>query len=240
MSDGENSLDLQQPRRREVLWMLGVFTALAVVFRFFPEIDLWAASQFYDPDRHFFSPRNWWLAIPYYGMPRLSQAFAVCVFVGWLAGFFIQKWRARQRWLGFLLAAAIIGPHLVVGIGLKENVGRARPANIVEFGGWQTFTPAFVLSDQCQKNCAFVSAHVASAAFVMAFGWLSPPALRRRWLVASVAFSAVLGLARMAQGGHFLSDVIFGFFAVYWSLWGTEWLFRWRGYLPEQGSATAA
>jgi lipid A 4'-phosphatase len=225
---------LRNARYREALVMLLLFSVLALIFRFFPVLDLEVASSFYTAERGFYSPDNWWLAIPYRGMPILAQTVALILLLGWGGGFFIRRWQKWQRQLGFLLVAAIIGPHLVVGVGLKEHVGRARPANIVEFGGPQVFTPAFVMSNQCQKNCAFVSAHVASAAFLMAFGWLSPPALRRRWLLASVVFSACLGMARIAQGGHFLSDVIFAFFSVYWSLWVTEYLFRLKGWLPER------
>lgn len=66
----------------------------------------------------------------------------------------------------------------------------------------------------------------------MAFGWLASPPKRRQFLWAGAGFAAVLGLARMAQGGHFMSDVVLPYFLVYWSLWGTEWLFRWRGWWP--------
>ena len=66
----------------------------------------------------------------------------------------------------------------------------------------------------------------------MAFGWLAAPAVRRRWLVAGAAAGALMGLARMFPGGHFLSDAIFAWFAVYFTLWFTEWLFRRRGWLP--------
>lgn len=212
--------------------MLGLTLALGLLFRFVPSIDLWAASQFYAPERGFFSPDNWWLAIPYRGMPILAQVTGLILLAGWLGSFVNKRWAAKRSILGFLFAALIIGPHLMVGVGLKENVGRARPANIEQFGGPQQFTPAFVLSDQCKRNCAFVSAHVAAASFLMAFGWLGIPAQRRRWLWAGAGFAAILGLARMVQGGHFLSDVIFAFFTVYWSLWGVEWLFRWRKWLP--------
>lgn len=217
-------------RRHEAVWILGLFVALSLLFRFFPEIDLWAARLFYEADRGFYSPTNWWLAIPYRGMPILAQTTALVLLLGWIGSFVFQRWLPIRRIFGFLLAAAIIGPHLIVGIGLKENVGRARPANIVEFGGSQTFTPAYVLSDQCKKNCAFVSAHVASASFLMAFGWLGAPAVRRRWLLAGAGFAAILGLARMLQGGHFLSDVTLPYFFVYWGMWVTEgffWRFRW-------------
>lgn len=214
-------------RKREVMWMLGLSVFLSLFFYVFPELDLWVAEQFYEPGRGFFSPENWWLAIPYYGMPRLSQLTALVLSCGWLGSFVIRRWQAARRNFGFLLAAALIGPHLIVGVGLKDQVGRARPANIEQFGGQQTFTPAFVLSDQCQRNCSFVSAHVASAAFLMAFGWFASPKTRHRFLWAGAGFAAVLGLARMVQGGHFLSDIVLPYFFVYWSLWSTEWLFRW-------------
>lgn len=209
-------------RRTESVAILGVTLGLAAVFYGWPSVDLWAASLFFSPDQGFVSPDHWWLALPYYGMPRLAQATFLVLVAGFIASFWAYRWKARRPLLVFLLLGALMGPHLMVGEGLKEHFGRARPANISEFGGVQRFTPAFVLSDQCSRNCAFVSAHVASAAFVMAFGWLSIPLVRRRWLWASVVFAGVIGLARMAQGGHFLSDVVFAWLVVYWSLWLTE------------------
>jgi lipid A 4'-phosphatase len=95
------------------------------------------------------------------------------------------------------------------------------------------FTPAFIPADQCEHNCSFVSGHVATAAFIMAFGWLGKPAVRRRWLIASLAFGGLFALVRMVPGGHFLSDTIFGWFATYFSLWLTEWLFKKVGWLPD-------
>lgn len=224
-------------RRREIAWMGAITLALGLVLYFLPEIDLTAAGLFYAPGKGFYSPTEWWLAVPYYGMPRLGQATFIAILLAWfgsLAWSRLRRWRAFS---GFLLCAMILGPHLVVGEFLKEHSGRARPANIQQFGGPQTFTPAFVFTDQCPKNCAFVSGHVASASFAMAFGWLAAPAIRRRWLWGGTAFAAVMGLARMAQGGHFLSDVIFAYLIVYWTLWLVEWLFRRFGWLPRGSSA---
>ena len=66
----------------------------------------------------------------------------------------------------------------------------------------------------------------------MAFGWLGAPAVRRRWLLASIACGGLFALVRIVPGGHFLSDTIFAWFATYFSLWVTEWLFRKLGWLP--------
>ena len=87
-------------------------------------------------------------------------------------------------------------------------------------------------SKQCAKNCAFVSGHVATASFLMAFGWLGAPAVRRRWLLAGLAGGGLLAFVRLAAGGHFLSDCVFAWFATYFSLWATEWVFRRLKWLP--------
>ena len=48
--------------------------------------------------------------------------------------------------------------------------------------------------------------------FFLAFAWV----LRdRRWLIYGATIGMIVGLGRMIQGGHFLSDVIFSGFAVY-------------------------
>ena len=67
---------------------------------------------------------------------------------------------------------------------------------------------------------------------LMAFGWLAAPAVRRRWLLASLATATLLAVVRMTAGGHFLSDTIFAWFATYFGLWATEWAFRRLKWLP--------
>ena len=224
--------------------MSGLAVVLAALFIAFPAIDLAASGLFFQPGSGFLMDRDSpWLALPYRGLPRLGQLTVLLLAVLWIASFIprLNRLRPRRTLFGFLLAAAIIGPVLIVDIGLKDHSGRARPVNVQPFGGAKTFTPAFIPADQCRKNCSFVSGHVATASFLMAFGWLAAPAVRRRWLLGGVAAAGFFGLVRMAPGGHFLSDVLFGFFAVYFSLWLTEWLFRLAGWLPRPApSATDA
>ncbi|MBU1364100.1 MAG: phosphatase PAP2 family protein [Gammaproteobacteria bacterium] len=212
-----------------------VFALLAVLFVAFPEIDLAASRAFYDDGRWAFSGGNWPLfELIYRGTPRVGQALLVILLGGLLLGGIKRLgWlHARRTTFGFLLAAALLGPVLLVDATLKDGWHRARPATVTEFGGPLAFTPAFVVSDQCPKNCSFVSGHVATAAFVMAFGWLAAPATRRRWLLASLAMATLLAVVRMTAGGHFLSDTIFAWFATYFSLWLTEWAFRRLKWLP--------
>lgn len=211
------------------------FGLLAVLFIVWPELDLLVSGLFYRGDGHWALNReDLWLAIPYRGLPWLGQSLLLTLFTLWLLSFWsrLPKLRVRRVIFGFLLSAALIGPIILVDATLKEHSGRTRPVNIEQFGGSLKFTGAFKLADQCEQNCSFVSGHVATAAFIMAFGWLGSPVVRRRWLMASIAFAGLFALVRMVPGGHFLSDTIFAWFATYFSMWFTEWGFRKLGWLP--------
>ena len=221
-------------RVTELRWAVAALLGLAALFVLFPQLDLWASGLFYREGAWLLNRDSAWLALPYHGLPRLGQSLLLGLFVLFLLSFLrrFPGLQARRSHLGFLLAAALLGPVLLVDASLKEHSGRARPINIVQFGGERQFTPAFIPADQCRKNCSFVSGHVATASFLMAFGWLGAPAVRRRWLLAGLASGAFFALVRMVPGGHFLSDTLFAWFATYFSLWLTEWLFRRRRWLP--------
>ena len=44
--------------------------------------------------------------------------------------------------------------------------------------------------------------------WVIAFALLAPPPWRRAAVAAAVLFGGMVGVVRIAQGGHFLSDVV--------------------------------
>ena len=77
--------------------------------------------------------------------------------------------------LKYTILGIIIGP--IVGSGIianwyfKDQWGRARPVHITEFGGDKIFTRAFVKSDQCERNCSWISGE-SSAAFSFLVGTL--------------------------------------------------------------------
>lgn len=219
--------------------MAALCLVLAAAFIFFPEIDLAASGLFFRDNAWLLDRDSAWLLLPYWGLPRLGQLTVLVLAALLLLSFApsFPRLRARRAVFGFLLAGALVGPVLVVDNAIKDNSGRARPINVQPFGGPKEFTPAFIPADQCRKNCAFVSGHVATASFLMAFGWLGASAVRRRWLIAGAVAGGVMAFFRMVPGGHFLSDSIFAWFAVYFSLWLTEWIFRRLGWLPRPDRA---
>lgn len=112
-----------------------------------------------------------------------------------------------------VVASLALGPGLMVNLILKDNWGRARPSTIAEFNAGhqpaRQYTPALVMSDQCPDNCSFPSGHAALGFWTVSLALLAPPGRRRAALAAAFAFGAAMGLVRIAQGGHFISDVAF-------------------------------
>ncbi|MEA3642694.1 MAG: phosphatase PAP2 family protein [Lamprobacter sp.] len=113
--------------------------------------------------------------------------------------------RVSGRQLSFLLLLLVLVPGLVVNQLFKEHWGRARPIQLEQFGGYRTFTPAFVVSDQ--NGNSFSSGHVAAAAWLVAvpvvlFGVSSI------WTGAALLYLFAMVLARIAAGAHFLSDTL--------------------------------
>ncbi|MFN7094324.1 MAG: phosphatase PAP2 family protein, partial [Burkholderiales bacterium] len=89
----------------------------------------------------------------------------------------------------------------------KDHWGRARPIQVTEFGGSKRFTPMGVITNQCERNCSFVSGHASVGFYLMAFAWVTKQN-RKIWFFLGWFVGMVIGGLRIWQGGHFLSDVI--------------------------------
>ena len=116
------------------------------------------------------------------------------------------SWRA----LVFLGASLIVGSGLIVNLGLKDHSHRPRPVHVREFGGDQDFRPWFRFDGACRRNCSFASGEAASGAWMLAPALLAPPPFQTAAIVGAVVFAVATSVLRVAFGGHFLSDVLFG------------------------------
>ena len=108
--------------------------------------------------------------------------------------------------LGFIIGP-IIGCGLISNMYFKDTWGRARPINIEEFGGSKIYTPPFFKSDQCERNCSWISGE-ASAAFSFLVGTVM---IRKNgfFLFFNLIFGILVIFVRLSMGGHFLSDNLF-------------------------------
>ena len=187
-----------------------------------PSIDLWAGGLFYRTDAGFYLA-NW----PPFHIARVGLPYAVTIFAIVVAVIFVISAASGKRLLAldrkaalFLLLSLAIGPGLMVNSVFKDHWGRARPAQIMQFGGDKIFTPAFVPSDQCDRNCSFPAGDPSMGFYLVSVAFLIPVATRRRQaIIGAIGFGALLGIERMAQGGHFLSDVVASGFLIYAASW---------------------
>jgi membrane-associated PAP2 superfamily phosphatase len=149
---------------------------------------------------------------PWQALYKLDRIPSIFVGVSGLAAVVLGLiYKNRRHWIRpglFLVILLAIGPGLVVNSVFKEYWGRPRPREIVQFGGKKEFLHPW------QKGVAhagrsFPSGH-ASAAF-----YLTAPFFiyRRRnargarlWLIGGLVFGICMSVARITQGGHFLSD----------------------------------
>jgi len=192
------------------------FTLLGAVFYFFPELDIWFSSLFFQ-NGEFYLRNNPLIVFVYDATHPLVALFFLGV-LGLLIYTMVTKktlFSLKKPALVFMLIAIIMAPGVVVNLILKDNVDRARPKHITQFGGDKLFTPAFVVSDQCPNNCSFVCGHAAAGFSFIALAFVFTGKLRRRIFITAVTAGFLIGLVRVIQGGHFLSDVIFSFFFTY-------------------------
>jgi lipid A 4'-phosphatase len=197
--------------RQAWTWLAAAAIAITVLFLGSPETDLAASRLFYAGNAAFIGQHVAWVDALRDGFRGFFiGAIALCV-----SGLLLT-WRARPQWLHlgrlqwiFLAACLAVGPGLVANLLLKEHWGRARPRQVMEFGGTKAFTPPLLPARQCPRNCSFVSGEAAST-FVVPYALA---VLISRWsvvlVIAGTAGGLAAGLVRMAQGGHFLSDVVF-------------------------------
>jgi lipid A 4'-phosphatase len=209
------------------LWFAGSFLLLSGGLILLPGIDLWVSGLFYRTGQGFFLGDWAPFRLVHDHLNLAVWAYAIAVIAAGIASA-VQ----RRTLLGlngrtaiFLLLSLALGPGLTVNTIFKDHWGRARPAQITQFGGAQKFTPAFVPSDQCRRNCSFPAGDPAMGFYLVSAALLAgSAATRRKRIIRAVALGGVLGIVRLAQGGHFLSDVIASGFLVSAIAWGLHWL----------------
>jgi lipid A 4'-phosphatase len=197
---------------------VGVAGLALAVFFFIPQVDLATSRLFYDAKGGFVLADWRPVVMLYRAIPWITWCTLILIVAAaaWLFLLGRPLWRFDRRALVFLVASMAIASGLLVNSILKDHWGRARPAQVDAFGGSHHFTRALLPAAECDRNCAFVSGHAALGFSLVAFAFLLPPGrTRRRGIAAAIGFGALVGLGRIAQGAHFLSDVVFAGLIVY-------------------------
>jgi lipid A 4'-phosphatase len=214
------------PIPRVLLALVAALALVGALFAIRPDFDLAATHAFYDHGGFIGAnpmarvARDFFRIFPFVVLGALALLYFAHRF-----GLAV-RWAPDGRSLVFLVASIAIGSGLIVNLGMKDHLHRPRPVHVEDFGGHDEFRPWYRFDGACRKNCGFASGEASSAFWMIAPALLAPPPFRAPALAAALAFGVAASALRMAFGGHFLSDVLFGglislivVFALRWALW---------------------
>ena len=206
----------------------------AGVFLIWPQLDLAVTHAFFDAHGTFYGTT-------FFGrtLRAVLRLASYTIFAAFVLAYVSARLYARKRLvptgrnLAFLAVTLALGPGLLVNGIIKEHSHRPRPFQTQEFGGPWEFRPFGRFDGECVTDCSFISGETSTAAWSLAPALLTPPPWRAAFIGASLLFTLVMGVERVAYGGHYLSDVTFGALINWLSVLATAMLMRIR--LPDRG-----
>ena len=175
-------------------------------------LDLIVSRYFYTPGAGFV--HNFWTDFLYtYGLAPGWILFALGLIIVLLSPV-VRDFRRYLREGLYLILTLVIGSGLICHAGLKDNWGRPRPKQIIEFGGHAPFHPFWKMDRSLDRlnYRSFCCGHCTMGFYFFALYFLGK---KRGWrkisafgLYSGLFLGGALSWARIAQGGHFLSDTV--------------------------------
>lgn len=136
-----------------------------------------------------------------------------------IVSFFFHNFYKWRRKCLFLMLVMLLGPGLIVNGVMKEYWGRPSPRNINFFGGKFAYEKPLEI-DLSSPGKSFPSGHSAMAFYFFTLYFLVR-GKRKKWTAITFIFALIygffMGFVRIAQGGHFLSDILWSGGIVYLS-----------------------
>jgi len=209
-----------------LLLLLAGAAAATLIFQF-TDLDMRLQKLFHRTDGTDpwpFGDRPPWNFLYHYGtIPAVLTGLAALVTAAWSA--LRGGPRLRRIYSVFLILSLLIGPVIVVNGLFKDKWGRPRPREITEFGGMHAFVPA-VVKGTWAKGRSFPCGHASTGFYLGAFYFVlrnRRRAAARAAMAGSVVYGTLIGIARMAAGAHFASDVVFAALMTYGTMFAAYW-----------------
>lgn len=175
-------------------------------------LDLEWSGHFYVPggaNNGWIIGRAWpWGAIYDYGeIPGVVLAIGACfLYMATIVSHVGSRYRKPCL---IVILTALLGPGLIVNVTFKNVWGRPRPVDVGNFGGHENFRNVWEPGGPGYGK-SFTCGHCAMAFSIASTGAFFPyhPLAASLGVAAGVIFGTAAGVARVAQGGHFPTDVL--------------------------------
>ena len=198
--------------QKHTQFIIFCFITTSLLLIAFAEIDILISNLFYYDG--FYQKNAWWENLLYSSVPYFI-GFSMLGMTGlWLTNRFLKKnlLDINGRKALYVTLVLIVGSGLIVNTIFKENFGRPRPRDIVEFNGSKQFQPIFAVSKQCSTNCSFSSGHGSAAFLAIALALLFKH--RKLALLVALTYGTLVSFSRIVSGAHFFSDNVISFFVM--------------------------
>lgn len=197
---------------RALLWQ--IFGPILLMLMFTPQSAEWdrAVTDFFYREGHFQS-NSFFDAIYTYGLlpAWILAGGAICLLIGSFTFPLLKKWRSIAI---FLLSTLAVGPGILVHAVLKDHWGRPRPRQVLEYGGQQPFRPYYQPNffKQPEPSKSFPCGHCSMGFYFFALALIGKRYQKKHLyylgFILAFGLGGLLSFARIAQGGHFLSDTL--------------------------------
>ena len=173
------------------------------------DLDRLIAALFFDPAKRWYLAKEWpWLTLYRYGtLPGALLAIG-CV-VAWMISFFKRRIADWRPYFALVVLTTVVAGGILVNSIFKPYWGRPRPNQVTDFGGYYTYQHVFP-PGLPGKGASFPCGHCT-----MGFTFLSLYFIRRKspmlaWsgVAAGIILGGLLSAARIVQGAHFMTDVL--------------------------------
>jgi lipid A 4'-phosphatase len=206
---------------------LVILAGLTVLFRV-TDLDLTVQGLLYDRSHGWmYTGRQPWRFLYDFGVTP------ACV-IGWVSlailigSFWIGRIAPYRKIALFLVLVVLVGPGLIVNVVFKDHWGRPRPRDIEAFSGTEPYLRVWE-KGFTGKGGSFPCGH-CSMGFYLCSGFFIYRRRSRKWalffLALGLCYGSLIGIARMIQGAHFTSDVIWSGGFVYLCGLGFSYLLR--------------
>lgn len=210
-------------------WVLPII--MAVLTPFTPYLDISIAQYFYHLGSSYsshFITNEYNQLIYHYGVVP-AEIVSVLSFIALVMSYLSKKWKKWRSPALLLVLTMAIGSGLITHVILKDHWGRPRPRQVIEFGGSQSFHPYYIPDFfNTNPSKSFPCGHCTMGFFFFALA-LAGKRLGSKslcYIGYSLAFilGILLSITRMSQGGHFLSDTLWGGLIMWYTALICDWM----------------
>jgi lipid A 4'-phosphatase len=210
------------------------FLLFLILAPFTPNMDLSISHFFFTPGVGFYN--NVLFAALYSYGELFGLATGALTSLLFLLSFVRPKWKKWRAGSLAMTLTLVIGAGLITNIGFKGHWGRPRPKQIIEFEGKHHYRPFwkpnFHTGNDPQKS--FPSGHAAMGCYFISLIFVGRRYQSRTLYYLGLFLTLFLGgglmVARVAQGGHFFSDVLASALLMWYVAKGID-RFTWGAFL---------